>query len=75
MTIKNPKKSRKDVRDNASARAELAKLFQKPSVAVTEPIKVQPSLPDSAELLATARAAKLRRAEKAASIRMKRLYR
>jgi hypothetical protein len=68
--------SRKVLLDDASARrAELAKLFQKPAAAVTEPIKMQPSVPDSAELVAIARAAKLQRAEKANSIRMKRLQR
>jgi hypothetical protein len=66
--------SRKDALDDASARkAELAKLFQKP--AVTEPVKIQPPVPDSAELVATARVAKLQRAEKADSIRLKRLHR
>ena len=68
--------SRKAVLDDASARrAELAKLFQKPAAGVTEPVKMQPSVPDSADLVAIARAAKLQRAEKANSIRMKRLQR
>ena len=75
----NPNMSRKDALDDASARrAELAKLFQKPAAAV--PVKMQPPVPGPAsdhpaELVATARAAKLRRAEKADSIRMKRLHR
>ncbi len=60
--------------DDASARkAELAKLFQKP--AVEEAVKIQLPVPDSAELVVTARVAKLQRAEKANSIRMKRLHR
>jgi hypothetical protein len=68
--------SRKVVLDDASARrAALARLFQKPAAAVTEAVKMQPSVPDSAELVAIARAAKLQRAEKANSIRMKRLQR
>jgi hypothetical protein len=67
--------SREDALDDASARkAALAKLFQKPA-AVIEPVKTQPSVPDSADLVAIARAAKLQRAEKANSIRMKRLHR
>jgi hypothetical protein len=66
---------KRDALDDASARkAALAKLFQK-AAAVTEAVKTQPSVPDSAELVAIARAAKLHRAEKANSIRMKRLYR
>jgi hypothetical protein len=67
--------SREDALDDASARKALAKLFQKPAAAVTEPVKMQPSVPDSAELVAIARAGKLQRAEKANSIRMKRLHR
>jgi hypothetical protein len=68
--------SREDALDDASARkAALAKLFQKPAAAVTEPVKMHPSVPDSAELVAIARVAKLQRAEKANSIRMKRLHR
>jgi O-acetyl-ADP-ribose deacetylase (regulator of RNase III) len=68
--------SRKVVLDDASAgRAALARLFQNPAAAVTEAVKMQPSVPDSAELVAIARAAKLQRAEKANSIRMKRLQR
>jgi hypothetical protein len=68
--------SRKDAFDNARARkAALAKLFQKPAAAVIEPVKIQPSAPDSAELVAITRAAKLQRAEKAHGIRMKRLHR
>jgi hypothetical protein len=72
----NPNMSREDALDDASARkAALAKLFQKPAAAVTQPVKMQPSVPDSAELVGIARAAKLQRAEKANSIRMKRLHR
>jgi hypothetical protein len=68
--------SREDALGDASARkAALTKLFQKPAAGVTEPVKAQPSVPDSAALLAIARAAKLKRAEKASGIRMKRLYR
>ena len=67
--------SRENALDDASARrAALAKLFQKPAAAVAEPVKMQPPVPDSVELVATARAAKLQRAEKANSIRMKRLH-
>jgi hypothetical protein len=72
----NPNMSRENALDDASARrAALAKLFRKPAAAVTEPVKMQPPVPDSVELVATARAAKLQRAEKANSIRMKRLHR
>jgi O-acetyl-ADP-ribose deacetylase (regulator of RNase III) len=68
--------SRKVVLDDANAgRAALARLFQKPAAAVTETVKMEPSVPDSADLVAIARAAKLQRAEKANSIRMKRLQR
>jgi hypothetical protein len=72
----NPNMSREDALDDASARkAALARLFQKPAAALTEPVKMQPSVPDSAGLVAIARAGKLQRAEKADSIRMKRLHR
>ena len=74
--LESPNMSREDALDDASARkAALAKLFQKPAAAVTGPVKMQPPVPDSAELVAIARAAKLQRAEKANSIRMKRLHR
>src|SRR5437016_1328075 len=49
---------REDALDDASARkAALAKLFQKPAAAVTEPVTMQPSVADSAELVAIARSA------------------
>jgi hypothetical protein len=71
--------SRQDALDDAR-RAELAKLFQKPAAAVAEPVTTQSPVPAPAsdhlaELMATARAAKLQRTEKANSIRMKRLHR